>query len=364
MVVVSGRQVAIMAPTEMLARQHFETFRAMMPKETHIELLVGSTNKKSSIYNRITDGDIDVVIGTHALIQDKVIFRSLGLIVTDEQHRFGVNQRKRLVEKNPQANYLMMSATPIPRTMAQILYSDVDLSTIDELPKGRTPIMTKMGIDIDRIKSLLDSGQQGFAVFPMITESAFLENVRSIDDGITDLKKMFPNRQIGIVHGQLPDEEKKQVLEDFRNGTVEIIAATTVVEVGIDVPNATFMIIFNAERFGLSQLHQLRGRVGRGNQPGYCYLVSEDAQDNERLKTLVNSTDGFEISRRDLEIRGPGEVLGLRQHGSNHFLIGDFFRHSEILELASQDVEKVMTHQESYHQYLNELRKDMKKICE
>ena len=358
--ILSGYQAAVMVPTEILANQHFESFRKILPDTVKIELLTGAVKNKNEIYKRISENEIHIVIGTHALIQDKVIFNHLGLIVTDEQHRFGVNQRKSLTNKNIKANYLMMSATPIPRTMSLILYSDIDISTIVEMPKGRKKIITSIGQKTDQIKSLLDQGQQGYIVFPLIEESEFFYDVQSIQTSIGTIEKEFSDYRISVVHGQMKVEERENVIHAFKNKAFDLLIATTVIEVGIDVPNASFMVIYNAERFGLSQLHQLRGRVGRGSNQSYCYLVANGKpESNERLKALVESNDGFYISRKDLEIRGPGEVLGIRQHGSNHFLIADFFKHLSILEQVSVDLDEIFDNYEEFGEYINQYRKEI-----
>lgn len=358
--VLSGAQAAFLAPTEVLAIQHYDSLKGLLPQTVRISLLTGSTQDKEKIRMALKSGEIDLVVGTHALLQPEIEFNRLGLLIADEQHRFGVRQRQTLLRRYPATNFLMMSATPIPRTMAMVLYADVDLSTIKTMPAGRKPVKTAIGADDQLIAQLIAAGQQGYVIYPLIEESDKLSEVESIESGVSAIQNRFPGSRIGIVHGRIRSEARDRTLEAFYRGEIDILIATTVIEVGINIPNASFILIHNAERFGLSQLHQLRGRVGRGTHQAYCFLETQGSREaNERLKILVDTQDGFEISRKDLEIRGPGEVLGLRQHGSNQFLIADFFRHNEILALAAQDVTEILESMNRYGQFLDTLRKDL-----
>ncbi|MBN2260981.1 MAG: ATP-dependent DNA helicase RecG [Clostridiales bacterium] len=349
-------QTAVMVPTEILAVQHYNNFRNILPDELRIILLTSSVADKEEIHELIRDGQADIIIGTHALIQESVSFKKLGLIITDEQHRFGVNQRKILIDKNEKANYLMMSATPIPRTVAMVLYSDISVSTIKELPKGRKPIKTVILKEnqqnklIEAIKNQLNENKQGYIVFPFIEDSEHFDQVKSIQNGYEEIKANFSEYRTAVVHGQLKFEEREQILKDFKDHQYDILVSTTVIEVGIDIPNASFIVVYNAERFGLSQLHQLRGRVGRGVWDSCCYLVSNGNTD--RLKAMSDSNDGFVLAQKDLEIRGPGEVLGIKQHGTNHFLIADLFKHQTIMEKTVEDVEELFENREKFKIYL------------
>jgi len=359
--VKSGYQVAIMVPTEILSIQHYKTFYDILNTFCNIEMLNGSTKNKEDVYNRLESGDIDIVIGTHALIQEKVSFKNLALIVTDEQHRFGVDQRKKLTDKNIKANYLIMSATPIPRTMSLVLYSDLDITTIDDLPKGRQKVETivfnenKLDVLYKEIKEKLLKGNQGYIVFPLIENSEFFKDVKSIDESTKEIKDKMQGFKIATIHGNINSDERKKILIDFKNKKYDVLIATTVIEVGIDVENANFIVINNAERYGLSQLHQLRGRVGRGTEKAYCFLVTKgEYTENERLKILSKTTDGFLISQKDLEIRGPGQVLGIKQHGNNNFLIADFFRHSDIMQLVIKDLDLLIERKEKFDEFLKD----------
>ena len=325
----NGCQACLMAPTEILATQHYNTFLRMLDGlGIQVELLIGSVKSadKKRIKQRIADGTTRIVVGTHALIEDDVCFRNLGLAVIDEQHRFGVEQRARLWRKaTPPPHVLVMTATPIPRTLAMTVYGDLDCSVIDELPPGRHPVRTYHRTEPRRplvfhfLKQQIDAGRQVYFVYPLIHESEKLD-LKDLEDGLEMVQNYFPRPQYqtSMVHGQLTAEEKAYEMQRFKEGRTHIMVATTVIEVGVDVPNATVMVIENAERFGLAQLHQLRGRVGRGAEQSYCILMTKDklsSTERERIGTLVSTTDGFLIAEADLRLRGPGDVQGLQQSG-------------------------------------------------
>jgi ATP-dependent DNA helicase RecG len=339
---LNGYQSAMMVPTEILAEQHFESFQGVFKElDIHIGLLTRST-KNDLIKEQIASGVIDVVIGTHALIQEEIKFKSLGLAITDEQHRFGVNQRHVLSDKGNFPEVLVMTATPIPRTLSLILYGDIDISRVDEMPANRLPIKSSW-IPKQKIPSMYDfisqavlKGKQCYIVYPLVESSEVLElkDVTTMYESLS--KGPFKGLKTGIVHGRMKAKEKDAVMKAFEKNEVSILFATTVIEVGINVPNATIMVIEHAERFGLAQLHQLRGRVGRGSSQSYCFFVSDHFSEinKRRLKIMCSTNDGFEIADQDLEIRGPGEVFGLKQHGLPEFKIGDLIKHKDILETA------------------------------
>lgn len=342
----AGYQAAMMAPTEILARQHYESAKAMLePMGISCGLLIGSmkSKKKKAARTALADGTWHAVFGTHALISEGVAYQHLGLVITDEQHRFGVRQRSILQEKgqsNQQAPHvLVMSATPIPRTLALILYGDLDISVVDELPPGRTPVCTRIVPESKRagmygfLRQQVTLGRQAYVVCPLVEDSEAIENVRSARTTYDALSKgELAGLRVGLTWGSQPPEEKVQVLRDFYDGSLDVLVSTTVIEVGVSVPNATVMIIENAERFGLSQLHQLRGRVGRGSEESWCFLLAEE---NERLRTLCSTNDGFLVAQKDLELRGPGDLMGTRQSGemlAGFLLDGDV----RLLEEASR----------------------------
>ena len=347
MSVKNGYQAALMAPTEILAEQHYKGFSDFFAKENmKICLLTGSMTKKQkkTIMEDIKAGSADIIIGTHALIQEQIEFYGLGLVVTDEQHRFGVKQRATLASKGKNPHVLVMTATPIPRTLALILYGDLDISIIDQLPPGRKKVET-YSIDDSKRKRLYDflrkqiaEGRQGYIVCPLIEESEAMQ-VKSAVQYAKNLKESALREcNIGLLHGKISAKEKEGIMRNFMNGDIDILVSTTVIEVGVDVPNATIMVIENAERFGLSQLHQLRGRVGRGQYQSYCILFNDSKSkvSRERMKIMQETNDGFRISEKDLQLRGPGEFFGTRQHGLPDLKIANLFSDMDILKLAQE----------------------------
>lgn len=351
--VANQRQVAIMAPTELLAHQHFRSVSAYLAgSRVRIALLTGRQKavERRRMLEMIEAGELDIVVGTHALIQEGVRFAKLGLVVIDEQHRFGVRQRAMIRGKGASPHYLVMTATPIPRTLAMTVFGDLDVTTIDALPPGRVPIVTRLvrpaelGSAWDFVRARLALGEQAYVVYPLVDESDKLE-LRAATTELARLREQVLSRwKVGLLHGRMESTEREQVMGDFVAGRVQVLVATTVIEVGIDVPRATCMVIEHAERYGLSQLHQLRGRVGRGGSRGYCFLMtgSASAEDNERLSVLVGTTDGFRIAEEDLRLRGPGEMLGTRQHGLPELRVADLARDGELLRMAQRDAEKLV----------------------
>ncbi|ELR99179.1 ATP-dependent DNA helicase RecG [Gloeocapsa sp. PCC 73106] len=341
----SGYQTALMAPTEVLAEQHYHKIVTWFNLlHLPVELLTGSTKtaKRRDIYAQLSTGELPLIVGTHALIQDSVNFLKLGLVVIDEQHRFGVNQRASLLAKGNSPHILSMTATPIPRTLALTLHGDLDVSQIDELPPGRQPIQTTLVTGrqrtqaYDLIRREIAQGRQAYIILPMIEESEKLDVRAAVAEHQRLSEQVFKGFQVGLLHGRLTSAEKEQSLREFRESQTQIIVSTTVIEVGVDVPNATVMLIENAERFGLSQLHQLRGRVGRGSHKSYCLLVlgNNAVEARQRLEILEKSQDGFFISEMDLQLRGPGEVLGKRQSGLPDFALASLVEDQEVLNLA------------------------------
>lgn len=348
----NGYQACMMAPTEILARQHYESLVGMLKGElVKVGLLTGSTTKKQRtiLHQQLENGEIDILVGTHALIEDKVLFHNLGLVVIDEQHRFGVEQRAKLWRKNSiPPHILVMTATPIPRTLAMTLYGDLDVSVIDELPAGRKPIDTKHLYENQRMrmfgfmKQEIAKGRQVYIVYPLIKESEKLDLLH-LEAGIEQLSYQFPlpQYQVSIVHGKLSNADKQYEMQRFIDGKTQIMVATTVIEVGVNVPNASVMVIENAERFGLSQLHQLRGRVGRGAEQSFCILMSGNKLNptsKKRLETMVRTNNGFEISEIDLELRGPGDITGTQQSGTIELKVADLAKDQVILQEARNTV--------------------------
>ena len=351
--VQSGYQCAVMAPTEILAEQHADTFNKFLaPFGISVGLLTGSTKEKArrNLLERLASGETDLIIGTHALISENVKFNNLGLVVADEQHRFGVRQRAALSAKGRSPHFLVMSATPIPRTLALIMYGDLDISVIDEMPPGREPVNTRLVTSeyrsryLNYVRKIVKEGHAAYIVCPLVDESENLDSTVSAVEYFEDIKTNYlPDLNVGLVHGKLKPAEKKTVMDAFRDGGIDVLISTTVIEVGVDVPRANLMIIENAERFGLSTLHQLRGRIGRGGGESWCILVSSTNSETSinRLKVMTSTTDGFEIARQDLAQRGPGDFLGNRQHGLPEVRISDLYNNDEILYLASDAAELI-----------------------
>lgn len=348
---LNGMQSAMMAPTEILAEQHFSSLTELMePMGIKVGLLKGQSKDKKKVLESLAKGEVQVVVGTHALIQKDVVFEKLGLVITDEQHRFGVRQRNTLADKGSTPDVLIMSATPIPRTLSLILYGDVEVSVIDELPAGRKQIKThyiqqkKYSDMYHFIEKEISDGRQAYFVCPLVEDSDVLdiESAESLHDRLSN--KVFPKLKVGIVHGRMKASEKDKTMRAFADGKIDILVSTTVIEVGINVPNASIMVIQNTERFGLSQLHQLRGRVGRGQWQSYCFLTSEKPGKvaKERISTLVQTNDGFEIADKDLELRGPGELLGIRQHGIPELRLANLSKNGDILEAAQSTAINIM----------------------
>lgn len=343
--VKSGYQVAIMAPTAILATQHLKNFKDILEKyDINCELLVSgiTKKKKEEILLKLTNGEIDIIIGTHALLEDNVQFKNLGFVVTDEQHRFGVRQRGNLAEKGQNPDIIVMTATPIPRTLALILFGDLDISIVDELPPNRKPIDTFAVTKRleDRVNTFIEKqikeGRQAYIVCPLVEENEEIE-AQSVMELIEKYKnKIFSNYRVEYLHGKMKPKEKNEIMDSFKKGEIDILISTTVIEVGVDVPNATIMVIENAERFGLAQLHQLRGRVGRGKYKSFCILKYQGNSDiiRQRMKVMTETNNGFVISEKDLELRGTGEFFGTRQHGIPDFKIANLFQDMELLKMV------------------------------
>jgi ATP-dependent DNA helicase RecG len=371
----NGCQVAILAPTEILAAQHYYYFKNLFRELGYtVVLITGSlgARQKSDLKKMISEGLAHVAIGTHALIEEDVNFQRLGLAVIDEQHRFGVMQRLKLHRKGQRPDVLVMTATPIPRTLALTVYGDLDVSVIDELPPGRRPILTKHVTDdqVELVYSFLkretDQGRQAYVVYPVIEESE-TQSLKAAEKMFRHLSKtVFPDVSVGLLHGRLATDEKEAVMESFQRGETKILVSTTVIEVGVDVPNATVMVIEQAERFGLAQLHQLRGRVGRGAHQSYCVLVTGKLGDasRERIRTMVDTSDGFKIAEMDLKLRGPGEFFGTKQSGLPALRIANLIRDHEILEIARGEAQQFVQHAppEELRQVVAHIRKHWQRL--
>lgn len=351
----NGHTSAFMAPTEILARQHFDTMTELLsPFGIRVGLLTGSMTAKQKREAKafIAMGEYDLVVGTHALFSEDVEYSDLALVITDEQHRFGVNQRSSLISKGVRPHVMVMSATPIPRTLALIIYGDLDISVIDELPPGRQTVDTFAVTESYRvrlngfIRKLVGEGRQVFVVCPMIEENEELPpNMKSAQEHAAELQRYFPDLSVACVHGKLKAKDKNEIMQSFVAGNIDILVSTTVIEVGVDVPNAALMIVENADRFGLSQLHQLRGRVGRGQHKSYCVLVSDtdNEQSMSRLKVMTKTNDGFKISEEDLKLRGPGDFFGSRQHGLPAMHVADLGSDMNVLQTAQQAAQELLS---------------------
>src|SRR5690554_106037 len=359
MLIKQGYQVAFMVPTEILLEQHLNTAQSLFP-ETRTETLSSSTSKKSAIYQKLENHEIDLVIGTHALFQDDVKFKDLGLVIIDEQHRFGVEQRRRLIKKGDHVDTLMLSATPIPRSLAASLFFDLDISSIQTYPsfrkENKTVLIEENSIRsiIDELQERLNASDQMYVVCPSIDEDE-RQGVRNVVDIYQQFKQLFKNNKVAMLHSRIDALEKEHIMHDFSKGEIDILISTTIIEVGIDVHNANTMVIYNAELFGLSTLHQLRGRIGRGQVAGVCYLLSShDSKESQlRLKTLTESSDGFKLSMLDLKMRGMGDILGDRQSGLPHFILGDIEKDQAILTQAKIDAMDILDHPKQYKDIIN-----------
>lgn len=350
--VKAGYQGALMVPTEILAEQHVQSLTALLaPHGIQVSLLSGSltAKRRREVIGELQMGLTDVVVGTHALIQEDVFFSRLGLVITDEQHRFGVEQRRILRSKGLAPDVLFMTATPIPRTLAITAFGDMDVSTIDQMPAGRKPIETtwkkheQFHQVLEHMRTELRKGRQAYVICPLIEESEKLD-VQNAIDVHAQLMQVFPEYGVGLMHGRLPAKEKDAVMQAFLSGEYAVLVSTTVVEVGVNVPNATFMVVYDAERFGLAQLHQLRGRVGRGSEQSYCVLIADPKTEigKERMRVMCETTDGFELSRRDLELRGPGDFFGTKQSGLPEFKVADLMSDFKALEVARQETAELV----------------------
>ncbi len=368
--VKSGYQATIMAPTAILATQHLENFEKIFNSlGIKCELLISgiSKKKKENLLERLANGDIDILIGTHAIIEENVVFKNLGLVVTDEQHRFGVKQRTKIAEKGKNPDVLVMTATPIPRTLALILYGDLDISIIDELPPNRKTIETfavnkKMTERVNGfIEKQIQEGRQAYIVCPLVEENEELD-LKSVEELYeTYQRKVFPHYKVEYIHGKMKPKQKDEIMERFKQGEIDVLISTTVIEVGVDVPNSNIMVIENAERFGLAQLHQLRGRVGRGEYQSFCVLKYEGKGETvkERMKVMCSTNDGFIISEKDLELRGSGDFFGTMQHGLPEFKIANLFEDMPILKAVQEIAGKILREDPKLEQDKNVLLKDL-----
>lgn len=373
----NGYQGALMVPTEVLARQHYESVAELFAAhgvEKKVILITGSMTAKEKrlAYEKIASHEADIIIGTHALIQEKVVYDNLALVITDEQHRFGVAQREMFGNKGQMPHVLVMSATPIPRTLAIILYGDLDISVIDELPANRLPIKNCV---VDKsyrprayrfIENEVKNGRQAYVICPMVEESEMIE-AENVLDYTKALRENLPGIRVEYLHGKMKGKEKNKIMEEFAAGNIQVLVSTTVIEVGVNVPNATVMMIENAERFGLAQLHQLRGRVGRGDKQSYCIMVnaSGNKEKNRRLEVLNKSNDGFYIASEDLKLRGPGDLFGIRQSGDLEFQLADIYTDAVTLKKVSEDVNRLLARDENLEEEENrELKKRLDRFME
>ena len=373
----NGYQGALMVPTEVLARQHFESVTELFEKhgvDKKVILLTGSMTAKEKriAYEKVASHEADIIIGTHALIQEKIVYDNLALVITDEQHRFGVAQREMFGNKGQMPHVLVMSATPIPRTLAIILYGDLDISVIDELPANRLPIKNCV---VDKsyrprayrfIENEVKNGRQAYVICPMVEESEMID-AENVLDYTKILRQNLPGIRVEYLHGKMKEKEKNKIMEEFAAGEIQVLVSTTVIEVGVNVPNATVMMIENAERFGLAQLHQLRGRVGRGDKQSYCIMVnaSGNKEKNRRLDVLNKSNDGFYIASEDLKLRGPGDIFGIRQSGDLEFQLADIYTDAVTLKKVSEDVNRLLEQDENLEQEENqELKKRLDRFLE
>ena len=376
-IVLAGMQTAIMVPTSILAIQHYESFKGSLKKyDLDIVLLYSGIKgkEKNKIIEKIKSGEADIIIGTHSIIQDNIEFHKLGLVITDEQHRFGVDQRFKLIAKGNEPDKLIMTATPIPRTLGLIIYGDTDISVIDELPPDRKIVETYAVGDSKRqriyqfIKKNVKEGKQAYIICPLIEESDLVE-AESIDEYMKKIIKYLPDLKIRSLHGKMKTEEKEEILMQYKNGDIDVLVSTTVIEIGINIPNANIMLIENAERYGLAQLHQLRGRVGRGESQSYCILISDTKSEltKKRINMLVSSNDGFEISEMDLKLRGPGDFFGTIQHGLPDMKIANLYEDMDILMNVQKDImemkeEKIKildSEQKIITTIINDIKEDM-----
>ncbi|MBU6132709.1 ATP-dependent DNA helicase RecG [Staphylococcus xylosus] len=348
----TGFQSALMVPTEILAEQHAESLVDIFGDRMNVALLTGSVKgkKRRLLLDQLNNNEIDCLIGTHALIQDDVKFNNVGLVITDEQHRFGVNQRQLLREKGAMTNVLFMTATPIPRTLAISVFGEMDVSSIKQLPKGRKPIITSWSKHeayesvLNQMTSELKKGRQAYVICPLIESSEHLEDVQNVVELYESLQAYYGTDKVGLLHGKMHSNEKDEVMQKFSNHEIDILVSTTVVEVGVNVPNATFMMIYDADRFGLSTLHQLRGRVGRSEHQSYCVLIASPKTETgiERMNIMTQTTDGFELSERDLEMRGPGDFFGVKQSGLPDFLVANVVEDYKMLEVARDEAAELI----------------------
>lgn len=365
--VLAGNQGALMVPTEILAEQHYESLQQMFPEDVRISLLTSSVKgkKREQILEEIKNNDVDIVIGTHSLIQEEVLFHQLGLVIIDEQHRFGVEQRKALREKGLHPDVLFMTATPIPRTLAITALGDMDVSSIKQMPKGRKKVETYWIKEsmfervLQFILKKIKEGEQAYIVSPLIEESEVLDYQNAVDL-YHQLREYFPpDVHIGLLHGKLHQDEKESIMKQFVNNEINLLVATTVIEVGVNVPNATIMVIYDAERFGLAQLHQLRGRVGRGEKQSYCILIADPKGEvgKERMRIMTETTDGFKLAEEDLKLRGPGDFFGKKQSGLPEFKVADLVHDYRALEVARTDAIHIITNNLLETEQFSELRK-------